>query len=66
MSNYFSKIGAGAGVLEDELAAGEIIHIKGHTTDVAKKIKSLQIENKNIENCNRFFKGDFFEEKRYF
>jgi len=34
---------------EGELAAGDTVHIKGHTTDFALKIESIQIENKNVE-----------------
>jgi putative protease len=35
--------------LEGELAVGDTIHIKGHTTDFAQKIESIQIENKNVQ-----------------
>lgn len=49
VSHYFSKIGVAAVVLEGELAVGDTIHIKGHTTDFAQKIESIQIENKNVE-----------------
>lgn len=36
-------------VLEGDLAVGDTIHIKGHTTDFTQKMESIQIENKNIE-----------------
>jgi len=55
VSHYFSKIGVAAVVLEGELALGDTIHIKGHTTDFAQKIESIQIENKNVEHAK---KGD--------
>jgi len=55
VSHYFSKIGVAASVLEGELAVGDIIHIKGHTTDFSQKIESMQIENKNVEHAK---KGD--------
>jgi translation initiation factor IF-2 len=55
VSHYFSKIGVAAVVLEGELAVGDTIHIKGHTTDFAQKLESIQIENKNIEHAK---KGD--------
>jgi len=55
VSHYFSKIGVAALALEGELAVGDIIHIKGHTTDFAQKIESMQIENKNVEHVK---KGD--------
>jgi putative protease len=49
VSHYFSNIGVAAVVLEGELAVGDTIHIKGHTTDFVQKIESIQIENKNVE-----------------
>jgi putative protease len=55
VSHYFSKIGVAAAVLEGDLVVGDIIHIKGHTTDFAQKIESIQIENKNVEHAK---KGD--------
>ena len=55
MSHYFSKIGVTAVVLEGVLAVGDIIYIKGNTTDFAQKIESIQIENKNVEHAR---KGD--------
>jgi translation elongation factor EF-1alpha len=55
VSHYFSKIGVAALVLEGNLAVGDTIHIKGHTTDFAQKLESIQIENKNIEHAK---KGD--------
>jgi len=55
VNHYFSKIGVASVDLEGELAVGDIIHIKGHTTDFAQKIESMQIENKNVEHAK---KGD--------
>jgi len=55
VSHYYEKIGVAAVVLEGELAVGDIIHIKGHTTDFAQKIESIQIENKNVKHAE---KGD--------
>jgi len=55
LSHYFSKIGVAAITLEGQLALGDTIHIKGHTTDIAQKIESMQIENKNVEHSK---KGD--------
>jgi translation initiation factor IF-2 len=55
VSHYFSKIGVTAVVLECVLAVGDIIYIKGNTTDFAQKIESIQIENKNVEHAR---KGD--------
>ncbi len=55
VSHYFSKIGVASVDLEGELAVGDTIHIKGHTTDFAQKIESIQIENKNVKHAK---KGD--------
>ena len=55
VSHYFSKIGVASVDLEGELAMGDTIHIKGHTTDFAQKIESIQIENKNVKHAK---KGD--------
>jgi len=55
VSHYFSKIGVAAVVLEGVLAVGDIIYIKGNTTDFAQKIESMQIVNKNVEHAK---KGD--------
>ena len=49
VSHYYDKIGVAAVVLEGELAVGDTIHIKGHTTDFTQKMESIQIENKNVE-----------------
>ena len=46
VNHYYDKIGVVALALEGEMAVGDIIHIKGHTTDFAQKIESIQIENK--------------------
>jgi len=49
VSHYYDKIGVAAVVLEGELAVGDTIHIKGHSTDFTQKMESIQIENKNVE-----------------
>jgi putative protease len=51
VSHYFSKIGVASVNLEGELAVGDTVHIKGHTTDFAQKIESIQIENKNVKHA---------------
>jgi translation elongation factor EF-1alpha len=53
VSHYFSNKGIAVVVLEGELAVGDTIHIKGHTTDFAQKIESIQIENKNVEQAKQ-------------
>ncbi|MEW6097464.1 MAG: hypothetical protein AB1567_13235 [bacterium] len=50
VTHYFGKIGVGAIKITDgELKTGDIIHIKGHTTDITQKIESMQIEHETVE-----------------
>lgn len=47
---YFAKIGVAAVQIEDgELRIGDIIHIKGHTTDLTQQVTSMQIEKQPVE-----------------
>lgn len=48
VGHYYSNIGVAAITLEGQLAVGDTIHIKGHTTDFIQKIESIQIERKNV------------------
>ena len=50
VQHYFDKISVAIiALIQGELAIGDIVHIKGHTTDVTTKIESLQIEHTKIE-----------------
>ncbi len=50
IQHYFDKISVAViNVTQGELAVGDTIHIKGHTTDVTTKIESMQIEHTKIE-----------------
>jgi putative protease len=55
ISHYYSRLGVAAVAVEVELAVGDTIHIKGHTSDFIQKIESIQLEHKNID---RATKGD--------
>jgi putative protease len=55
VSHYFSKIGVAAINLESDMAVGDTIHIKGHTTDFTQKIESIQLEHESITQAK---KGD--------
>ena len=49
IEKYFSQAGVGVLNLKNqELKIGDIIHIKGHTTDFTQKIESMQVEHKAI------------------
>ena len=45
ITHYFPKVRAGVIKLTRPLTIGDVIHIKGHTTDFTQKITSLQINN---------------------
>ena len=49
VQHYFSHISVAAIELQDNLAAGDTIHIKGHTSDFMTKVGSLQIEHDTVE-----------------
>ncbi len=47
--HYFDKIGVVVIELTaGDLAIGDTIHIKGHTTDVTSKVETLQIEQDKL------------------
>ncbi len=48
INHYYSKLGVATIVMEGELAVGDTIHIKGHTSDFIQKVESIQFEHKNI------------------
>ena len=50
--HYFDKISVVVIELTaGDLAIGDTIHIKGHTTDVTTKVESLQIEQDKLTNA---------------
>jgi len=53
ITHYFGKIKVGIVELSKELKVGEVIHIKGGTTDFEQKVKSIQIEHENIEKAKK-------------
>jgi len=56
VQHYFDKIGVGAiEITEGELAVGDTIHIKGHTSDFTTTVESMQIEHDKVEKAK---KGD--------
>lgn len=52
VENYYGKIGVIVLKLEEKLAVGDIIHLKGHTTDFTQTVESIQIEHKNVKEAN--------------
>lgn len=55
ITHYFGKIEVGIIELSKELNVGDMIHIKGSTSDFEQKVDSMQIEHKSVEKAK---KGD--------
>lgn len=55
IDHYFDKISVAAIKVTAPFKVGEIIHIKGHTTDFVQRVDSMQIEHQSIEKAK---KGD--------
>jgi len=53
ITHYFTKIGVAVVKLSAELKVGDVIHIKGHTSDFTQTIDSMQIEHKNVEKAGK-------------
>ncbi|MCL6518196.1 MAG: hypothetical protein K6T99_00010 [Armatimonadetes bacterium] len=50
VTHYFSRLGvAGVHVEADGLKIGDIIRIKGHTTDLTQPVESMQLEHETIQ-----------------
>ncbi len=46
VTHYFSKVGVAAiQITQDSLHVGDVIHVKGHTSDFTQKIDSMQVDN---------------------
>ncbi len=49
ITHYFSQLGVAAIHLTDgNLARGDTIRVKGHTTDLTQAVESLQMENADV------------------
>ena len=51
MSDYFARIGVAGIELTGDLAVGDAIHIKDHTTDLNQAVESMQIEREAVESA---------------
>ena len=49
VTHFFNKISVAAVELTGELAVGDTIHIKGHTSDWTQNVDSMQIEHERVE-----------------
>jgi hypothetical protein len=49
VTHYFSKVGVAAiQITQDVLRVGDVIHVKGHTSDFTQPIDSMQIDNTTV------------------
>ncbi|MBN1558076.1 MAG: translation elongation factor-like protein [Lentisphaerae bacterium] len=49
VEHFFDHIGVAAVRLTGDLAVGDTIHVKGHTTDVSTSVDSMQIEHETVQ-----------------
>lgn len=49
VTHYFSKIGVGVIKLEAELKVGDVIHVKGATSDFEQPVESMQVDHQAVE-----------------
>ncbi len=47
-THYYGHLDVGIIELQDTLKAGDIIHVKGHTSDFTQSVDSMQIEHANV------------------
>lgn len=53
VTHYYSKLGVAAVDVESEgLRVGDVIHIKGHTTDLTQPVESMQLDHEDIPEAN--------------
>jgi len=55
IEHYYSKLGVGIVKLNDKLAVGDKVKIKGHTTDIDQTVDSIQINHEDVQDAK---KGD--------
>jgi putative protease len=53
VTHYYKAIGVAAVEVSDYLEVGNLIHIKGHTTDFEQTIESMEIEHKPVTKATK-------------
>ena len=54
ITHYFGKVQVAAiALIDGELAVGDTVHIKGHTSDFSQKIESMQIDRVDIPKAEK-------------
>ncbi len=49
VSDYFARVGVAGIELTGEISVGDVIHIKGHTTDLSLAVESMEIDRAPVE-----------------
>ncbi len=52
IEHYYGHISVGIIKLSDTLKVGEQIHIKGHSSDFAQTVSSIQMEHASVNEAN--------------
>lgn len=52
VANYYSQLRVIAVPLEEPLAVGDTIRIKGHTTDLTQKVERLQVDRLPVQSAS--------------
>ncbi len=53
VTHYYNSIGVAAIEVSDSLEVGNVIHIKGHSTDFEQKIESMEIEHQQVTKATK-------------
>lgn len=53
IDHYFDKLSVATVVVKAPIKVGDIIHVKGHTTDFVIKLDSMQIEHENVQKAGK-------------
>ncbi|MEE8637901.1 MAG: hypothetical protein V3T21_02535 [Candidatus Margulisiibacteriota bacterium] len=48
VDHFFGKISVAAIRIKSPIKVGDVIHIKGHTTDFTQRVDSMQIEHQSV------------------
>ena len=49
ITHYFPKPQVGVLKLQADLELGDVLHLRGHTTDFEQRIESMQVEHSAVE-----------------
>lgn len=48
VEDYFARVGAVSLTLEAALSVGEMIRVKGHTTDLTQRVEHMEVERQSV------------------